>query len=168
MNRFKSESHILAELLESSRNLTKRYLGWLKDVDFEKRYPVKGVTLNNALWVTAHLVCAEHTLLIEALGKEPMKIPWIKEFRGGTKPLPPGKGPTFKEMLQKMDTVHCTALKAVKSLQDEDLNQPNALGHKFGEKNDLKRTIIHHAILHEAFHAGQLGWICKLNRIKTV
>ncbi len=167
MNKTKPESYILSEVLESTRNLTKQYLGWLKGVDFEIRYPVKGVALNSALWITAHLVCSEHLLLVEALGGKPMKIPWLKKFLLGSKPLHPGKGPKHKDVLKAMEAVHRAALKTVRSLEDGDLDRPNAFGYKFRGKNN-KRNVIHHAIGHDAFHAGQLGWICKLNGIKTV
>lgn len=167
MNLTKPESHILAEVLESTRELTKQYLGWLKGVDFEKRYPVKSATLNSTLWIAAHLVCAEHPLLVEALGGKPLKIPWLKAFLLGSKPLSPGKGPKYMEVLKGMEAVHRAALKVVRSLKDEDLDRSNIFGFKFRGKNN-RRNVIHHAIGHEAFHAGQLGWICKLNGIKTV
>ena len=167
MTKIKSESYILAEVMDSTRELTKKYLGWLKGVDFEKRYPAKGTTLNSALWIAAHLVCAEHLLLVEALGGKPMKIPWLKEFLLGSKPLPHGKGPKYNDVLKEMEAVHRAALKVVRSLKDENLDRSNAFGFKFRGKNN-RRNVIHHAIGHEAFHAGQLGWICRLNGIKTI
>lgn len=167
MKKAKSEAQILAEVLERVRELTKFYLSLMKKIDPERTYAANGVTLNSARWVAAHLVQSEHRLLVEALGGKPLSIPWMKDFGIGAKPLPPGKGPAFKAVLEKMEAVHRAALKAVRSLKDEDLDRPNALGFKFGGKNN-KRNVIHHAIGHEGCHAGQLGWICKLNGIKTV
>jgi uncharacterized damage-inducible protein DinB len=167
MKKAKPESQVLAEVLDSTRDLTKWYLSLLKKVDSEKTFKANGIPLNSALWVAAHMVQSEHRLLVEGLGVKPLSAPWMKNFGIGSKPLPPGKGPTFKDVLVKMDAVHRAALKAVKSLKEADLDQPNAMGFKFGGK-DTRRNLIHHAIRHEGCHAGHLGWICKLNGIKTV
>jgi uncharacterized damage-inducible protein DinB len=167
MKKAKSEAQILAEVLERVRELTKFYLSLMKKIDPERTYAANGVTLNSARWVAAHMTQSEHRLLVEGLGGKPLAAPWMKEFGIGSKPLPRGKEPAFKDVLVKMDAVHRAALKTVKSLKDADLDRPNALGFKFGGKNN-KRNIIHHAIGHEGCHAGHLGWICKLNRIKTV
>jgi hypothetical protein len=167
MIKTKPESHTLAEVLDSTRDLTKWYLSLLKKADPEKTFKAGRVSLNSALWVAAHMTQSEHRLLVEGLGGKSLAAPWMKEFGIGSKPLPPGKGPAFKDVLAKMDAVHRAALKAVKSLKDADLDKPNALGFKFGGK-DSKRNLIYHAIRHEGCHAGHLGWICKLSGIKTV
>ena len=163
----KKEVEVLAEVLESTRILTKWYLSKLKDVDMHRSFNVEGVELNSPYWLLGHLIWAENTLLLKALGGEEVSIPWIEKFGFGTKLSNEDSLPELDEMFSQWKVVHTKAVEHLKSIEDEKLDEENIIGFSFGPESS-KRTMVHHVIRHEAIHSGQLGWICKLHGIKTV
>ncbi|MFH1320427.1 MAG: hypothetical protein ABII90_07230 [Bacteroidota bacterium] len=64
-----------------------------------------------------------------------------------------------------MGEVHKEALKFIRSLNNKQLDEAFQIDF-LGFEN--KRIVLYHAIRLEAAHAGHLGWICKLNGIKTI
>jgi hypothetical protein len=161
----KAEAEILAETFESVRNLSKFYLSQLGDINVYEQLTVNGKTFNSPYWIAAHLTWTEHSLLIEGMGAELMPIDWLEKFSIGTTPENGEDLPKFEEVLIKMDEVHEYAMKIIKALTDEQLDEPNNLGLSFGGVNN-KRAIIKHAIRHEPMHIGQISWYLKLNDVK--
>ena len=163
----KSESETLADTYEAVRGLTKFYFSQAKDIDVHKRWGVDGITFNSIYWMVGHLTWTEHMLLVEGLTGNKADIPWLEDFAMGTNPPDRNSNPTFEEALKKLDEVHTEAVKNIRSLTDEQLDEPNHQGIAFMGKN-TKRNVIMHAIRHEPMHIGQLSWILKLNGIKIV
>ncbi len=73
----------------------------------------------------------------------------------------------METILADMKSVHDAVNKFIPTLSEEQLEEKNVLGMKFGP-NESKRYMLIHAIRHEGTHAGQLGWLCKIHGIKTM
>lgn len=158
----KKESDILADVYESVRNLSMRFIAPLKDLDIYTRIEVKNTKFNSAHWILAHLVWTEHFLLNRGLGGEEMEINWLDQYSFGSNPDDVKIKPTFDEIMKRLDEVHERAMQNIKSLSDEQLQEDNKIGASFGGSKS-KRTLIIHAIRHEPMHIGQLSWILKTN-----
>ncbi len=164
----RTEANILADAFESARTLTKWYLSRMKEADMHKVFESEGKKFNSAYWIAAHLTWSEQFLLLFALGGKTLDMPWLEQFRIGSKyhddtsALPP-----VKQVLDAWKDIHVTAMAHVRSLPDDMLNRDNPAGFGFGGDNSY-RMMIHHAIRHEAIHAGHLSWLCKLYGIQTV
>ena len=163
----KSESETLADTYEGVRGLTKFFFSKTKDINVHKRWSVDGISFNSIYWMAAHLTWTEHMLLVEGLTGKKMDIPWLEDFAMGTVPPARNSNPTYEEALKQLDEVHKEAVKNIRSLTDEQLDEPNHQDVAFMGKN-TKRNIIMHAIRHEPMHLGQLSWLLKLNGIKIV
>jgi len=164
----RTEANVLADTYESVRALTKWYLSKMKDVDMHKIFEADGKKLNSAYWITAHLTWSEQFLLLMALGGKTLDIPWLEQFRIGSKyPNDTGTLPPIKQILDAWKEIHAAAMTHVRSLPDEILVKDNPAGFGFGGDNSY-RIMIQHAIRHEAIHTGHLSWLCKLYDIQTV
>ncbi len=164
----RTEANILADSFESVRSLTRWYISKLKDADMHKVFEADGKKLNSAYWVTAHLTWSEQFLLLQAIGGNPLNIPWLEQFRIGSK-MPDDKNglPPVKQVLDAWKEIHAAAMAHVRSLPDELLGKDNPAGFGFGGDNSY-RMMIQHAIRHEAMHTGHLSWLCKLYGLKTI
>jgi uncharacterized damage-inducible protein DinB len=163
----KIQSQTLAETYESVRNLTRFYISKLGNLDVFESIEYKGKKFNSPYWLIGHLVWSEHSLIIEGLGGKSMDIPWLEKFELGVKPTETDKNPAFDEILQNMEKVHAYAMELIRSLSDNELDQPNLIEAVFGGKN-TKRAVIMHAIRHEPMHLGQLTWILKTHNIELI
>ncbi len=162
-----TEAKTLADVLESTRQLSLFYWNKLSDKDIFQTFECNGVQLNNAYWIMAHLAVTENFLVLRSTGGEMQKFSWAKLFGLGC-PIPEKElCPPINEMLETLHSVHQKSIQHILSLSDEDLSKPTATGAKFGGE-DSYRAIITHAIRHEGTHAGHLGWLCKLHGIKTI
>jgi len=163
----KTETEVLIEMLEMSRDLTNFYLKKLEDQDVHKVFEVNGKRLNSILWLTAHVAVSENWLLLVCTGGERVKIPWARQFGLGSEIPKKEDCPPFNEIVDMFNHVHKTAINYIKTLDDSDLSKPTSNGVTFGGEDSV-RAIIKHAVRHEATHAGHLGWLCKLFDIKTI
>jgi len=163
-----SEANALADVMDHARDLTRFYLKALKGTDMFQEFEVNGQKLNSAYWIAAHTCWSENTLLLQCLSGPAQDIPWLAEFGIG-KSLPADRShlPSVKEVMQALKTVHEAALAHVRSLDAAALAEDNTAGVAFGGDKS-KRMVIHHVIRHEAYHTGQLGWICKMKGIEMV
>ncbi|MCX6141407.1 MAG: DinB family protein [Candidatus Kapabacteria bacterium] len=159
-----TEQETVAEILDRTRKLTRFYLSKLTDIDPLAQVTVGDQKLNSITWICAHLTWAEHELVINALGAEPLPISWLDLFTYGTSSEPQDTWPSMETIRKDFDEVHAAALAAIRS--QTDLSEPSQIS-MFGPTS-LKRDIVYHAIRHEGTHAGHLGWLCKLNSITTV
>lgn len=158
----KSESEILAEVYEMVRGLSIFYLSNLSKIDIDKRIEADGIKYNSAYWIAAHLVWTEHSLILNGIAGEDMKIDWLNDYAYGCDPDKIKNKPPIEEVLKTMDEVHEKALSVIKNQTDEQLDEDNLFGESFGGSKS-KRTLIIHAIRHEPMHIGQLSWILKSN-----
>ena len=162
-----SEAAVLANVMDKTRELTWMYLNLLKDTDMHKVYEVDGKKLNSAFWIMAHLSVTENFLLLRSTGGENVKIPWARQFGLGSVQVPEPECPPLADVKEVFSSVHAKAISHIASLEDSFLDSDNLINFEFdGEKS--VRAMIVHAIRHEAAHAGHLGWLCKLNGIKTI
>lgn len=154
MTNTRTEANILADTYENARTLTRWYLARLKEVDMHKVFEAEGKKLNSAYWITAHLAWSEQFMLLLALGGKPLDIHWMEQFRIGSKyPDDITALPPIKQILDAWKEIHVAAMAHVRSLPDDMMNRDNPAGFGFGGDNSY-RMMIHHAILHEAVHAG--------------
>lgn len=156
----KTEAEILADVYEKVRNLSKMYIGALKDIDIYKRPEIGDVKFNSPYWIVAHLVWTEHSLLVYGVGCQDMNIEWLEDYSYGSNPDVIKSKPPYEEVLKKLDEVHEKAVKIIKGLSDDQLEEDNNIGASFGGVKS-KRNVITHAIRHEPMHIGQLSWILK-------
>ena len=156
----------LLNTFNETRSLSNYYFNKLKDTDINCSFEVNEIPLNSAKWIMAHLVWAEEFLILGALGGERISMDWFEKVAFGTPMCSSEELPDIETILSSMKTVHEAVIQFVPNLSDEFLEQKNEMGMKFGP-NDSKRYLLMHAIRHEGTHAGQLGWLCKINQLKT-
>lgn len=161
------ESEVLAEILESVRNLTKFYFSKVKPEDVNSNQTIGDVKFNSPFWIAAHLAWTENFLLLIATGGKPFQISWLDEFGFGSKPEDVKSEVKFEDVMDTLNAIHEKAIKHVLSLSDEKLDEKNLINANFGGK-DSKRSVIIHAIRHEPMHIGQLSWILKAKGVSMV
>jgi hypothetical protein len=156
----------LAETMDETRNLTRFYLSKLNGEDMHRTFTIGDYTTNSPYWIIAHLIWAEHRLLVESLGSPKLDIPWLDLFAIGTTPAKENL-PSLEEVLAAFKVVHEHALAHVRSMTDEQLAEENILNINFGGKS-TKKFIAMHTIRHEGTHTGQLSLIAQFYGKKTV
>jgi hypothetical protein len=161
----RTEAEILADTLDFTRGLNKWYVSLLKGTDMKQQFELNGIKLNSPLWIVAHLAWAEDFLILKSTGGKPTEISWLKNFGLGSSP-DEALLPDLKEALDALKAIHEASLAHIKTLTDAQLDEPTLTGVNFGV--DSKRRVIQHAIRHEGTHSGHLGWICKLQGVRTV
>ncbi len=165
--RDKTEIDCLIDNLESARVLTRLYMSKLRDVDMTKTFECEGVKLNSAYWIIGHIAWAENMLLLRGTGAKRLRLPWLKAFEIGAKFEYTADMPPIKALIDGMNSIREAAIAQLKTIRDEQLDEPNAIDFKVAGDNTT-RMIIQHAARHEATHAGHLGWLCKLHGLKTI
>jgi uncharacterized damage-inducible protein DinB len=162
----RTESQILAEMMDKTRQLTRFYISNLKNIDPYAPIDFGGKRFNSLYWLTAHLIWAEDNLIMIGTGAPSTAPDWISHYQlGADASLHEGHG-DYKELLSEMKRVHEEALRYLQTFNDEQLNDDNVLGFHFGDGDASKRMIIMHTIRHEGTHIGNLAWMCKMNEIK--
>ena len=162
-----TEAKILANVVDKSRQMTLYYFDKLQETDLHKSFKFEDKYLNSAFWILAHLSVTENWLLLRSTGGVYVKIPWARQFGQGGTNLNKQDAPPLQEVISVLAEVHEKALQHTSSLSDAQLGHDNTTGFNlFGMKSI--RDVIVHAIRHESSHAGHLGWICKLQGIKTL
>jgi hypothetical protein len=151
--------------LTQAQSLYIWYLSLLKNTDPHRIFESNGIALNSLYWICGHLAWGENTLINKALGKTAHTAPWLDSFNLGSQSN--AHGPSFDEIKSVSKEIHLLALQNIASLQDNELDEPNALNFGFGGDTS-KQMIIVHQIRHLGTHTGQLGWLCKLQGIKAI
>lgn len=160
-----TQAQLLADTLDKARGLTKWYLSLLRDTDMKYTFELNGQKLNSPLWIAAHLAWAENMLILQATNGKSFEIDWLEKATLGS-PHDTSLLPNTKEVLSTLKNIHEASMSHLTSLNDASLDEPNSTGISFD--TNTKRSVIQHAIRHEATHAGHLSWICKLNGISTI
>jgi uncharacterized damage-inducible protein DinB len=104
---------------------------------------------------------------LRSTGAEHVKIPWARLVGLGSTPPEKDQYPPLDEIRSVMNEVHAKSLAHVRTLDADQLNQPNTSGFNFMGIHTFRDVIIH-TIRHEGTHTGHLGWLCKLQGIKTI
>lgn len=156
----------LIETLELSQNLALWYISLLKETDPYMRFETNGKEMNSLYWIVGHLAWAENLLLLEGTHGESFGDENLARFALGEKHEINEKL-DFKALKSLARAVHEKAIAHLKSLKDEDLDQPNAKNFGFGQEPTNQVNIMH-AIRHLGTHTGHLSWLCKLNGVKTI
>jgi len=162
----RTESSILADAFESTRQLTRFYMSKLKGTDMFKEFYIDGQKLNSAYWIIAHLVWEENFLAVKALGGKPIETDWLEKFGFGSTMPTKEDVPPIEGVLSTWKVVHENSMNHLKIISDSEMDKENALGFSFAGSKSY-RTVIHHLIRHEAMHTGHLSWICKLTGVET-
>jgi hypothetical protein len=162
----RTETKILADMMDKTRQLTRFYISNLKTVDPYTSIDFGGKKFNSVYWLTAHLIWAEDNLIVQGTGAKSIAPDWIKHYAiasDGT--LHEGHG-DYKALLTDMKAVHEGAMTYLQAIDDSDLDKENAFGFHFGDGDMTNRLIIMHAIRHEGGHIGNLAWLGKMNEVK--
>ena len=163
----RTETQILADMMDKTRQLTRFYISNLKTVDPYKPVEFGGKNFNSIYWLTAHLIWAEDNMIMAGTGAKSIAPEWISHYHiKADGSLHEGHG-DFKELLTEMKRVHEGAMNHLRSMDDDQLDKENALGFQFGDGDASTRLIVMHAIRHEGTHIGNLAWLCMMNDVLT-
>lgn len=159
-----SRSMLLADQLDGSREWTLRLIEDLSG-DAWTYQPAPG--LQHALWICGHLAVASDLLVtVRSLNRPPLvEASFGAHFPIGGPILSAAEHdfPSPAVVRETMDRVHAGVLELIRSIPDAQLEAP-ALG-KDGQSHPHYSTVagaISHASRHEAFHAGQLASLRRL------
>jgi len=155
-----NQSELLAEALNSVRNLTKFYFSKINPEDLEIQMEVDGIKFNSPKWLAAHLAWTENFLLLQGIGGKTSEVKWLEEYGFGSNPDDLKSEISFEEIMKTLDEIHNDAINHLISLSDEQLEEKNLIGANFGGKDTIKAVVIH-AIRHEPMHTGQISWFLK-------
>ncbi len=162
-----TEAQILSQVMDKTRYITNYYLDKLSGTDLNRVFEVNGIRLNSTFWIMAHLPVTQNFLMLRSTGVAHVKIPWARQFGVGSEPPSPDNYPPLDEVKAFYKEVHEKSLAHVSSLPDEQLDQPNLTGFEYMAIKSFRDVIVH-AIRHEGSHSGHLGWLCKIQGIKTM
>lgn len=162
----KTQAETLAETMHDVRRLTIFYFKQMEGKDLKHRFKIGEEYLNSAYWLMGHIAATQNFLLLHSMGQDRVPIPWARQFGMGSDGEIPSEGPEMEEILGTQKLVHNRSLDYIRSMDDESLAIPNSSGFSLASDNS-RAALIRHAIRHEGFHAGQLGWLCKLHGVKT-
>ena len=163
----RTETQILADMMDKTRQLTRFYISNLKAIDPYAPIEFGGKKFNSIYWLTAHLVWAEDNLIVVGTGAKSVAPEWINHYHiKADGSLHEGHG-DYKSLLAEMKRVHEEAMAHLKTMDENLLDEDNTLGFQFGDGDASRRLIIMHAIRHEGTHIGNLAWLCKMNDIQA-
>lgn len=161
------EAQILAETLNSARQLTLFYLKNTDGLDKDKSFAIGEFNTNSIHWMVAHLAWAEDFLVLRGVGNRGLGLEWFEHFKLGSEYPDTSKFPSYEEAFDTLNRVHTQAMELLKTMDDGALEEPNHVGVKFGA-GDSKRAIIHHCIRHEGIHCGHIGWLLRMHGRKVI
>ncbi len=161
-----TEIKVLIEAYQMTHDLVRLYTGKLKEADPYQQWEINGHSLNSIAWINAHLCWSENFLLLQALGAPSANVKWIEHYCFGSDGSLHETSLNMKAVLDDRKIIHAAALAHLHTLCDDDLKKENTFDIQFGDNKSFKNIILH-AIRHEGSHAGQLGWLCKINGVQT-
>ncbi|MEZ5359535.1 MAG: DinB family protein [Candidatus Zixiibacteriota bacterium] len=120
---------------------------------------------NHIYWLFGHIVAASDIACYLTGEKRIIGPRYGKYFNIGSKPQDTAEGyPSIKEMRETFDKSIESAIKAIKSLKDDELFEPPAtplpepLHEYFKTRGDVIVFFAHHL----AYHSGQIATVLKL------
>ena len=153
----------LIEALDGARDWT---LLLIADVVGDEWTYQPKIGAQHILWLCGHLASAQQTLiLVRCLGGEKTDIAFNSHFPIGesVKNATEHCYPAPDVILQKMADTHATVLDGVARMTDAELAEP--CSGKDGAVHPhytTKRGAINHCARHEAFHAGQIALLRRM------
>ena len=162
----KTEATIIADIYKDTYGLGKFFIAKIDPDTAENKHELDGKQLNSAYWLVAHTIWAQHALQVLALDGPPLDIPWLNHYMIGSDGTLHEGRPPFTELLNVMDTVNTHAQAFIRTLTDEQLDEPN--NRNIIPWDATKRRMLYHSIRHHGQHIGHISWICKLNGVETV
>ncbi len=163
----KIEANTLADMLESSRQLSRYYLSFTAELDLDRRFMVHDFHTNSIHWIVAHMAWAQDFLILKGVGNKSMDLPWFEAFRIGKESPETEHYPPYAETLDAFNNVHTASIELIRTLTSEQLDMANHSELSFGPDN-TKRAVIRHAIRHESMHCGHLSWLLRMHGRKVI
>ncbi len=158
-----SVTDTLIEALDGGRDWT---LKLVADVSGDQWTYQPAAGAQHILWLCGHLASAQQTLILaRCLGFEKSDDEFNSHFPIGepVKSAAEHNYPSPDAVIEKMAAIHATVLGAVDSMADEVLAEPcfgkDAAPHPH---YTTKRGAINHCARHEAFHAGQVAMLRRM------
>lgn len=158
-------AEFLARQLDGSRDWTLKLIADLKGDDWTFQ---PGPGLGHPLWHCGHLACSESLLIQQrCLGRKGLlESSFCDHFAigGAVKSAKEHKYPPVAEVLDAMATVHEKTLLSIREMSDALLAEPAfaADGKSLHPHYRDKAGVVAHCARHEAFHAGQIALIRRL------
>ncbi len=154
---------LLADQLDGTRLWTLKLIADLKGDDWTFQ-PAPG--LAHPLWLCGHMAGSQHLLIhVRCLGKGLLDESFTRHFPigGPVKSAKEHAYPSVETVLSTMAEVHAKTLTAVRSMSEALLDEPafGGDGKPHPHYKD-KRGVVAHCNRHEAFHAGQIAMIRRL------
>lgn len=158
-------AEFLAQQLDGSREWTLRLIADLKGDDWTFQ---AGPNLGHALWHCGHLACSESLLIQQRCLGRPglLDASFCEHFPigGPVKSAKEHKYPPVGEVLEAMSTAHAKTLQSIREMSDALLAEPAfaADGKSLHPHYRDKAGVVAHCARHEAFHAGQIALLRRL------
>jgi hypothetical protein len=159
----RAQLSLAIEQIVFARDYTVRLLDQTEVADWF-RLPPGGIT--HIGWQVGHLAMAEYRLALERIrGPKPEDADLISEAflllfaRRSVPAMEPGKYPSPVEIRAVLDRVHAQALRELKELDENELEQPVLKSHPLVK---TKLWSLVWCAQHEAVHAGQIGLLRRL------
>lgn len=155
----------LLQLLEDTRKHT---LAQVEDLTDAEMMFQPQPTVNHPLWFLGHILWSEDGLILSrCAGKSAMPKEYQRVFGMGTKPQSdPSLYPKKEAVLEVLADVHAQAVKVVKGLTAEQLEERPLGYEKLPEHaRELfwsKGACVSHHATHESAHAGQISILRRL------
>ncbi|MDP2385890.1 MAG: DinB family protein [Bacteroidota bacterium] len=162
-----NEAEYLTGLLNNTRVLAYFYLDKLSEADWFKQFDVNGARINSVAWNLAHMAWAENFLVLVSTGNNSVNIKWLELFKIGSEPAPINLYPNREDILSAFENIHTLAMHQVRSMKEEQFDEPNHINLKFKNGNS-QRLAIHHHLRHEGTHIGHLALLAKMHGIQTI
>jgi hypothetical protein len=110
-------------MMERTRQLTRFYLSQLKAADPYTAVRLGDMTFNSIYWLTAHLIWAEHNLIMRLTGSSERLPAWLKHYSiGSDGTLHEGHG-SYRELLDLMKTVHAQCMDYLRAMPSTNLDE---------------------------------------------
>lgn len=159
-----TQSELLAEQLDATRDWTLKLIADLKGDDWHKQ---PGPGLAHPLFLCGHLAVAENLLVhVRCLKSSVLDESFAAHFAigGPVKSTSEHTYPSTESVLEIMHDVHRKTLAAIRGMSDALLAEPAyaADGRSPHPHYRDKRGAVAHCSRHEAFHAGQIAMIRRL------
>ena len=116
---------------------------------------------NAIAWLVGHMMFVRQAFA-GAFGKERFLSPEMTElFKRGSKPTPATALPSLSELRPIFERSHAALVEVVSGLDEETLAKkaPFSPG---GDPNETVGSLMLKIVVHEAYHAGQLGVVRRL------
>ncbi len=157
-----NKAELLADRLQAARRWT---LSLLDDVPESTWFDMSGSGHTHVAWQVGHLTASIASLIhVRCLGKAfeaCLPADFRERFGIGSSPVSDAAAhPPVAELRAVFDRIHTEAVAAVSAMSEEDLSGP--VGGQPHPMFATREGAVVMAIMHEAFHAGQIAMLRRL------